>query len=285
MKIIFEDKDLLALNKPPNIVVNRAVSLNEITVQDWFEKYFEVFSQLENEEDWGTLIPPGFDSQYGSAEDIFKSRRGMVHRLDRETSGVLLFAKNPGSLVNLLDQFKSRMVEKEYLSLVHGKLRFKAGTINAPIGRASKDRKKFSLKIEGREAKTDYELKEVYPGINFIKELNPPALNLTELLGVEAVKQLRKNKKTYEQGFSLVKCMPKTGRTHQVRVHFKHFGNSLVGDKKYGGKKRAKLDGLWCSRHFLHASKLTITHPRTKKKQIFEAELPGDLKQVLSIVR
>lgn len=266
MEILFEDKDLIIINKPAGVVVNNADTINEPTIQEW------VADHLEGSEptDWHDLVPADFNPEFGAPTAIFEERGGIVHRLDKDTSGVLVLAKNPGSLVNLLAQFKQRTVQKTYLCLAHGKLRFAKGKVSAPLGRASADRKKFAVVAEGRPAETEYRVEEFYPHLD-----------------VETIAQEHKNFKKHAkiyQGFSLVTCWPKTGRTHQIRVHLKHLGHPIVGDVTYLGHKRAKLDPMWCPRQFLHASELLLIHPRTHEELSVSAPLTDDLKQVLSYV-
>lgn len=266
IELIFEDQDILIINKPAGLVVNQADSVKEETLQDWLAERAngEDFSP-----DWQQLIPADFSEEFGTAEEIFKERLGMVHRLDKNTSGVMVTAKNPGSLVNLLAQFRQRTVTKKYTCLTHGKFRVPKGVISAPLGRARVDRQKFAVTAAGRPAVTEYEVADYYPALN--------------KSGQEKLGKLVKKASVY-QGFSLVNCWPKTGRTHQIRVHLKHWQHPLVGDSKYVGKKRAKLDVVWCPRQFLHASTIELIHPRTNKKISFEAKLASDLKQALSFL-
>lgn len=220
-QIIYQDKQILVINKPAGMVANRAESVKTETVQDWVE---------------GVVPLPK------NVDEIFKSRSGLAHRLDKDTSGVMLIAKTPEALMELMRQFKDREVEKTYLALVHGKLDPKEGNITLPLGRMQGGRHKFGVDLSGKVSKTSYKVKKHY------------------------------------QGYSLVELYPKTGRTHQIRVVLKHLGHPIVGDTKYVGRKRAKTDSLWCKRQFLHAAKITFAHPKTKKRVTFEAELAEDLK-------
>ncbi|MGD9129019.1 MAG: RluA family pseudouridine synthase [Candidatus Woesebacteria bacterium] len=304
IKIIYEDQDILLINKPPDLVVNRAQTVAAETVQDWtVQKLLVDFSKkgkkltvdqvldqiFANRTAWQALIPPDFDLSYGSPEEIFTQRMGIVHRLDKDTSGILLLAKNPGSLVNLLSQFKKRKVSKTYFCLSHGRFKLETGLIRAPLGRARKDKKKFAVNAEGREAVTDYKVDKYFSSdklkelVSNLKTQVQGKSKTTISLSLDKIKFFKKNIKVYEQGFSLLHCSPKTGRTHQIRVHLKHLQHPLVGDKTYTGKKRSKLDRLWCPRHFLHAEQLSFTHPRTKQAKTFKAELWPDLKKVLAI--
>lgn len=283
--IIFENQDLAVINKPPFLVVNNATSVQTETVQNWFiNRYPQLFEKeylQKTKADWELLIPADFNESYGSAWDIFEERKGMVHRLDKDTSGVLILAKNPGSLVNLLAQFRNRLVHKTYRCLIHGQLRIKQGKIIAPIKRASRDRKKFAVAIDGREAVTAYQEIEHFPFEkfkNFLEKLKT-SMELRTAFGISELdlKYLRKNLKTYEQGFSLVEVKPETGRTHQIRVHLAHLQHPIVGDQVYVGKKRGSLDKLWCPRQFLHAANLKLTDPRTQKILNLQVPLFQDL--------
>lgn len=276
LEIVFEDPDLLVLNKPSGIVVNQAETVSSTTIQTWIKHHLGGQTGIEDaaadKKNWQELIPPEFDDQYGTPKEIFLKRQGIVHRLDKETSGVLLLAKNPGALVNLLHQFKQRQVRKKYLCLVHGKLKINSGAVRAPIGRSTRNRHKFRVKIEGRSAATYYRLKQFYS-----------QLDLTKL--IEKQKKALKDKlNSYQQGFSLIECLPETGRTHQIRVHLTHIKHPIVADAAYGGQRRAKLDRIWCPRQFLHASQIKIKHPRTNKKVVFSADLTADLTQSLSFL-
>lgn len=276
IEILYEDRDLLVINKPAGMVVNETQTLlGQATVQSWF---WQRLSETErNQAVEPELLPSDFDSTYGEPEAIFKERKGMVHRLDRETSGALVLAKNPSALVNLLAQFKNRQTTKKYLCLVHGKFGVPEDLIVYPIARSTQERMKFRVDIAGREAVTAYKVMDFYPQIDF---------EALAKAGVsdDQIKLLKKNKNSY-QGFSLVECWPKTGRTHQIRVHLNHVKHPLVGDKLYVGKKRRKLDEIWCGRHFLHANELSLLHPRTKAEQKFVAPLPPELAQILAYLQ
>ncbi len=273
---IYEDSDLLVVNKPAGVVVNETKTLlNQETIQSWFwQSLSEEQKNVTVEPD---LIPADFDETYGDPQAIFAERKGMVHRLDKETSGALVLAKNPSALVNLLDQFKKRQTAKKYLCLVHGRFNVTEDLIAFPITRSTQDRMKFRVDVEGREAVTAYKVIEPYQALD---------MEVLKSIGIsdESLKLIKKNSNSY-QGFSLVECWPKTGRTHQIRVHLNHIKHPLVGDKLYVGKKRRKLDEIWCKRHFLHASELSFIHPRTKEKLQLAAPLPAELKEILSFFK
>lgn len=273
---IYEDNDLLVVNKPAGVVVNETKTLlNQETIQSWF--WQSLSEEQKNATVEPDLIPADFDETYGDPQAIFAERKGMVHRLDKETSGALVLAKNPSALVNLLDQFKKRQTAKKYLCLVHGRFNVTEDLIAFPITRSTQDRMKFRVDVEGREAVTAYKVIEPYQALD---------MEVLKSIGIsdESLKLIKKNSNSY-QGFSLVECWPKTGRTHQIRVHLNHIKHPLVGDKLYVGKKRRKLDEIWCKRHFLHASELSFIHPRTKEKLQLAAPLPAELKEILNFFK
>lgn len=230
-KIIFEDETILVLDKPTGLVVNRAeTTLKEGTLQTWIENYFDL-------------------NNFGIG-----NRAGIVHRLDKDTSGILVVAKTKEAFANLQRQFKERKVEKKYLALVHGKVEPAKGIIRASVGRSPFNRKKFGVFLGGREAETEYKILRYYD---------------TKILGA----------------FSLVELRPKTGRTHQIRVHLKYIGRPVVGDDFYAGRKTARGDRLWCPRQFLHASYLSFAHPKTNKTVKLSSPLPTDLKKALEVLK
>ncbi|MGA9695500.1 MAG: RluA family pseudouridine synthase [Dehalococcoidales bacterium] len=218
VKIIYEDDDLLVIDKPAGLTVHPAPGHPSHTLVN------AVLSHLNEIEDDGEVTRPG-----------------IVHRLDKDTSGVMLVAKNNVALANLADQFKARTVKKTYITLVKGILRPDKGVIDAPIGRDSGDRKKMAVTGEsrGRAARTNYRVIR-YAGKN-----------------------------------TLLEIMPETGRTHQIRVHLAAIGYPVFGDITYG-KKSAFLN-----RQFLHAQKIGFNLPATGKWVEFESPLPEDLEQAL----
>jgi len=244
-QILYEDEFLLVLNKPAGWVVNRSETIKEGTLQDWLENNLK-------------LLPAG---RQGKIESLKSYRSGIVHRLDKDTSGVLVVAKTPEVFENLQKQFKERMVKKRYLVLVHGRVQPSEGIIRAPIARSPFDRKKFGIFLGGREAETKY------------KTISNFKFQIPYLAG----RQANFKKKI----FSLLEVEPKTGRTHQIRVHLKYFGYPVVADEFYAGRKTYRADKLWCPRQFLHASELSFVHPKTGERVKFSAPLPLDLKKAL----
>jgi len=240
-EIIFEDEWLLVVMKPAGLVVNRADSVAEETLQDWTQEYLKITnSQIHKSTNQIQIT--------NDKEQVFVQRSGIAHRLDKETSGVMVIGKTPESLANLMAQFKARETKKEYLALVHGRVEPKENIINLPLGRSLFNRHKFRVDLWGKSALTGYRVEQYFPD------------------------------------YSLVRLFPKTGRTHQIRVHMAHIGYPLVGDEVYCGRKRADKDRLWCTRHFLHAAKLDLTHPQTHQIVQFEAPLPHDLQEALDAI-
>jgi 23S rRNA pseudouridine1911/1915/1917 synthase len=230
IKIIYEDDSLLVLDKPWGITVNRAESEKGKTVQDWVEENGRV--NLEN----------------ADRESDFYKRSGIVHRIDKETSGILLAAKNPTSFENLQGQFKERTVKKHYLALVHGKISGE-GEIKVPVGRLPWARTKFGVLSGGRDAITRYRSVSSH-------DLEKEPLTLLELY-------------------------PETGRTHQIRVHLKYINHPIFGDPLYAGRKTARNDRKILGRLFLHAHKISFLHPKTGKRVDFTSPLPPQLAEIL----
>ena len=166
----------------------------------------------------------------------------LAHRLDKDTSGILVIAKGSENLTKLQKQWKNRQVEKTYRVLIHGKLSPKRGRIEAPIFRSVKDRKRMAVSAhpKARDATTEYKVLQ------------------------------------YFDDYTLLEAYPRTGRTHQIRVHFSAIGHPVCGDGVYGKTK----DDI-CSRQFLHAYKLTFVHPIKGKRVSFKSPLPTDLQTVL----
>lgn len=251
--ILFEDDSLVVLNKPAGWVVNRADSYTDLTIQDWMEERYSLLNFQFSDED---QIP----GEYGSRKEIFLERGGVAHRLDKDTSGLLILAKTPGVLIEMMRLFRERHVAKTYEALVHGKLQPNEGIIRLPMSRSDHDYTKFAVNPDGRLSETHYSVIEHFPGL-------PKGIS-------------EKKGKSY-QGFTLLTLMPKTGRTHQIRVHMAALKHPIVGDATYAGRKRIVLDKEWCPRQFLHAKTLEFIHPVTKEPMHFEAPLPEDLKKTL----
>lgn len=249
IKIIYEEDGFLVIEKPAGIVVNRAESVVGETLQDWMEN--KVKSQKLKVK--------------SKEEEEFINRSGVVHRLDKETSGLMVLAKNSTAFQNLKNQFKDRKTAKTYIALVHGKVSPKQGTINLPLARNVLNRMRFCVNVDGKMARTQY---------NVLRQLKSQKLK---------VKSVEKFSEENFDFYSLLEIKILTGRTHQIRVHFSHLGYPLVSDPIYLGK-RLKEDLNWCPRVFLHAAKLSFFHPETNEKLEFESKLPEDLEKALGIL-
>jgi 23S rRNA pseudouridine1911/1915/1917 synthase len=276
-EILFEDKDLAVISKPAGVVVNMSDTVTELTLQEWWIGYLQEKGELAMPaKEWQKMVPADFPEEYGSAEEIFAQRGGIVHRLDKETSGAMVLAKNPGSLAELLRQFRVREVQKKYLCLVHGKFQVLADTLLLPLGRSVHNRTQFAVSAEGRVAETQYEVQQYFPHLKIDEVI--------EEVKEADVRNWRKKLLSSYQGFSLVACWPKTGRTHQIRVHMTHIRHPIVADETYLGGKREQLDLLWCPRLFLHAAELKFHHPRSREVLQLTAVLPADLAHSLTLL-
>jgi len=220
LDILYQDVDLVVVNKPRGMVVHPAEGNYTGTLVNALLHHCRDLSGIN-----GILRP------------------GIVHRLDKDTSGLLMVAKNDAAHLDLARQISERTVEKRYLALVHGSMKHNRGTVDAPIGRHPKDRQRMA--VEPRNGK--------------------PAVTHYQVLS-------RHGNYTY------LDLKLETGRTHQIRVHLAYIGCPVVGDHKYGPDKNAfGLEG-----QFLHAALLAFTHPCSHEKMIFEAPLPEELQRVLN---
>lgn len=282
LSILFEDEDLLVIDKPAGITVNRAQTNQGDTIQDILEARMNEWHQVAAS-NWLPLVPEEYPLEFGEPEEIFKQRLGLAHRLDKPTSGVLVLAKNPGALLNVMWQFRQRQVQKKYICLTHGKFALEKGEVNLPLGRSPKTRLKMGVVAGGRPAVTEYEVVSFWPHIDASQVV-------TALKAAAPTNQVPTNYRDFirrakiYQGFSLVNCWPKTGRTHQIRVHMAALQHPIVADATYVGKKRLSLDTAWCERLFLHASEIKFIHPRTKEEITIAAALPFDLQQALQVL-
>lgn len=218
LDVLYEDDDLAAINKPAGMVIHPAAGHAS-----------------------GTLVNALLARWPQVARVGGEGRAGIVHRLDKDTSGVILIAKTEPVRLNLMAQFEARTVEKRYLALVEGLPATPTGDINAPIARDPDQRKQMAIVRGGRPALTRYQVLQVF------------------------------------DGFSLLEALPRTGRTHQIRVHLAFIAHPIVGDTIYGHRKqRIKLE-----RHFLHAESLSVTSPSRAERLTFHAPLPADLQDIL----
>ena len=278
-KIIFENEQILVVDKPAGLVVNRSKTLNEETLQDQLADYFHLGKNLG-----------------------IGDRAGIVHRLDRETSGLLVIAKYQKAFDFLQSQFAERKVTKEYIALVHGVLKNESGSIVDDIGRLGKFGR-FGVVDDGRQSRTDFKVvnyfrfKEKQFAQLVYSSSDPPQLQkmLAESREVPLKKFLTSSNnnllfsksrinylKHHAKEYSLLHLYPKTGRTHQVRVHLKAINHAVVSDLIYAPSKLIKFDRLWCPRLFLHASRIEFKMPKEERIRlannvVFEAGMPYDL--------
>uniref|UniRef100_A0A7C2EIZ6 Pseudouridine synthase n=1 Tax=Ammonifex degensii TaxID=42838 RepID=A0A7C2EIZ6_9THEO len=222
LEIPYEDRDLLLVNKPRGMVVHPGAGHYRGTLVNALLYHCTDLSGIN-----GVLRP------------------GIVHRLDKETSGLLMVAKNDAAHLSLAAQLKERRILREYTALVYGQIEKDAGSVNAPIGRHPRNRQKMAVTPKGREAITHYTVIERFAR------------------------------------YTLLKISLATGRTHQIRVHLAYIGHPVVGDLKYGPAR----PHLGLSGQFLHAGVLGFTHPATGEFLRFEAPLPPELTAVLTKLR
>jgi 23S rRNA pseudouridine1911/1915/1917 synthase len=240
LNIFYEDEDVMIINKPPGLVVHPASGNYSGTLINGVAWYLQQKNKAINEEN----LP----------------RFGLVHRIDKNTSGLMVLAKTERAVRSLAKQFFDHTVKRQYMALVWGDLTQENGTIIAHVGRHRRFRKLFDAYPEGeygKEAITHYKVLERFGYV------------------------------------TLVQCVLETGRTHQIRVHMQHIGHPLFNDDTYGGDKIVKgtvfskyrqfVDNCFaiCPRHALHAKTLGFTHPGTAEEMLFESELPDDMKNLL----
>ncbi len=224
LSIVYEDADLMVVDKPAGMIVHPSAGHMR-----------------------GTLAHAALAHDPQIEGVGFEQRPGIVHRLDKQTSGLIVVAKNDRAHRDLQRQFKARTVEKTYLALLDGRPPTDRGRIEAPIGRDPRDRKRMGIVPPdlGREAVTEYRVREKFPA------------------------------------HSLAEARPLTGRTHQIRVHFAFLGCPVVGDTVYGRKRPT----LPLGRHFLHAARLSLELPGGRGRRTFEAPLPPELQLILADLR
>ena len=240
IEIIYEDNDLLVLNKKADISMHPGAGNKDKTLVNALINYKKKLSNINGE-----------------------LRPGIVHRIDKHTSGLVVIAKNNFTHENLSNQFSEHSIERKYQTLVWGKLRPSNGRIETLITRSSKNRQLMSVSLsKGKNSITNYKTLEI-----FEKETVPT--------------------------FSLIECKLETGRTHQIRVHMSYKGNNIVGDQKYKKKfkkiKNINIDLekkiMNLDRQFLHAVSLGFTHPTKNKRMNFKSKLPNDLENILKSLR
>ncbi len=222
LEIVYEDSDVVVVNKPRGLVVHPAPGHYSGTLVNGLLAHCKDLSGIN-----GVLRP------------------GIVHRIDKDTSGLLMVAKNDKAHMGLAEQLKEHTVNRTYVAIVHGVIPHEMGTIDAPIGRDPKNRQQMAVVFENSK------------------------LTITHFIVLERFKE-----------YTLVELKLETGRTHQIRVHMKYIGYPLAGDPKYGPKNTLEIDG-----QALHAKTLGFTHPRTQERLEFEADMPADLTDIVNFLR
>jgi len=233
LSVLHEDEDVVVIDKPPGLVVHPAAGHPDRTLVNALLFHVKDLSAIGGE-----------------------LRPGIVHRLDKDTSGVMLIAKHDEAHRKLTANWNTDLVKKEYLAVVYGTPSNDRGTVDAPLGRDPRDRKRMAVVADGRRAVTDYEVAE----------------------------RLR-----YA---SLVRCRLRTGRTHQIRVHMKHLGHPIIGDPAYSGPQWRGIPDRKLQRAIerfprqaLHAARLTFAHPRTGESVTVEAPVPEDMRELVALLR
>lgn len=219
LDVVYEDEDVIVVNKARGMVVHPAAGHTSGTLVNALLYHCDDLSGING-----------------------VKRPGIVHRIDKDTTGLLMVAKNDVAHESLASQLKDRKIKREYIALVHGEVAHELGTIEAPIGRDTNDRQRMTVTDKNaKEAITHFRLLERY------------------------------------KDFTLVECKLETGRTHQIRVHMRYIGHPLAGDPKYGPRRTIQLNG-----QALHAATLGFFHPRTDEWLEFEAPLPADFEAELA---
>jgi len=233
LDIVFEDESLIVINKPSGVVVNISDTTPSGTIQDEIHRVYG--------EDLGGKAEVGSE---------FYNRAGIVHRLDKDTSGVMLVAKDEDSFLNLKNQFKDRVIEKEYQAVALGEMSDPIIEVDAPIARNPEHRTRMAIVDKGRKAETRFEAQEV---VDF-----------------------------GDEKLSIVRCYPKTGRTHQIRVHLAALKNPVIADPIYMTRKQFEQFEPSFDRLMLHAFKIRFNHPKTNKELFYEAPLPKVFTEICS---
>ena len=241
LNIVFEDDDVLVINKPAGLVVHPGCGNPNGTLVNGIAHYLKL--------------------QQPDLDENSLPRFGMVHRIDKNTSGLLLLAKSDKAAKDLADQFFDHTVDRKYIALVWGNFEEDEGTVTGHVGRHQRFRK----------------IMDVYPDGEYGKEA------VTHYRVLERMNYV-----------TLVECQLETGRTHQIRVHMQHIGHPLFNDDTYGGDRIVKgtvfakykqfVENCFeiCPRHALHAKTLGFTHPRTRERMLFSSELPADMEQLIA---
>ena len=221
LDVLYEDEDIIVINKARGMVVHPAAGVSSGTLVNALLHHCKDLSGIN-----GVIRP------------------GIVHRLDKDTSGVMVAAKNDAAHVDLAEQIRLKTAHRIYQALVLGTIAEEKGVIRAPIGRHPTERKKMAVVPNGKEATTFFRVLERFSSYTFVE------------------------------------CRLQTGRTHQIRVHMAYIGHPVLGDPKYGRKSPFAIEG-----QALHSCELLLTHPRTKERMRFAADMPQDMKKILHDLR
>ncbi len=222
LDVVYEDKDVIVINKARGMVVHPAPGHASGTLVNALMHHCRDLSGINGEK-----------------------RPGIVHRIDKDTSGLIMAAKNDKAHLSLSAQLKAHSVNRRYIAIVHGRLEHDQGTVDAPLGRDPKDRKLFAVNTRnGKHAVTHFKVLERFPD------------------------------------YTMLELQLETGRTHQIRVHMKFIGHPLVGDPVYGRTKGVAMDG-----QALHATLLGFAHPSTGEYMEFERPLPADMLKVIEVIK
>jgi len=246
LNIVFEDEFLAVINKPAGMVVHPGAGVSGGTLANAVAYHFKF--QIPDSKSQ-------VESGIWNLESGISNRIGIVHRLDKDTSGLIVVAKSDEIHEKLSEQFRERQVYKSYVALVHGEIYEENGTIDEPIAREKHNRTKMAVRAHGRNALSLWSVRERF------------------------------------EKFTLLKVEIKTGRTHQIRVHLAHINHPIVGDELYNAGRdktvfnltiRKAIENL--GRFFLHAERLSFTHPQTNEKMNFRVEIPSELSDFLELL-
>lgn len=218
LDIVYEDADMIIVNKARGMVVHPAHGNESGTLVNALLFHVKDLSGINGE-----------------------LRPGIVHRIDKETTGLMVAAKNDAAHVSLAEQIEKKQAARTYIALVHGGFKQESGVVDAPIGRHKTDRKMMAVDQSGRKARTHYRVLKEY------------------------------------EGYTLLEIKLETGRTHQIRVHMKHIGHPVACDPVYG----VKHERLPFDKQLLHAAELTVLHPKTGERMTFKAPIPNDFESIL----
>ncbi len=289
LDILYEDEHFIALNKQADLIVHPARgkwtgTLVNGLVHYGIKKGFSLSSGGVRPENPTPQLPAG--SAPSAGQKMGNWRPGILHRLDRNTTGIMLIAKSEEAHWRLARQFENRTIQKTYMALCHGIPPQKSGMINAPIGKDKFVREKQAVrKLEagGKEAITIYEVQETFGGKSDGPGMSDGGWQMSDVKSGPSTSSI-KHPTSDIGACCLVKLTPKTGRTHQLRVHMAHMGHPMIGDTIYGGRE-VHVDGFDFTRQALHAYEIRFTHPGTLKEMTIAAPLPPDIVELTTRLR